>query len=208
MTKDEEKTIGGNLGPRIFRKEAQFIAGAAEVWQLPKLFLPSIAFIGKSNVGKSSLINSVCGRKSLARVSHTPGRTKQINFFSIGEKLILVDLPGYGFAKVSFKERQAWEKLITHYLQNSANLAIVNILIDSRRGIKENDVTVMEMLKSFGKNFQIIFTKADKIKNEWSFLEDMREHLESLNISCNIILTSSRSKKGIKDLQFSVTQGR
>ena len=100
-----------------FRQEAKFIAGAARSSQLPKISLPQVAFVGKSNVGKSSLINAICRRKSLARVSHTPGRTQQINFFSIAEKLVLVDLPGYGFAKVPLREKENWERLILHYLQ-------------------------------------------------------------------------------------------
>ena len=92
------------LGVKIFRQEAKFIAGAAKPSQLPKISLPQVAFVGKSNVGKSSLINTICRRKNLARVSHTPGRTRQINFFLVAEKLVIVDLPGYGFAKVSPKE--------------------------------------------------------------------------------------------------------
>ena len=113
-----------DIGVKIFRQEAKFIAGAAEIKQLPKISLPQVAFIGKSNVGKSSLINTICRRKNLAKVSHTPGRTQQINFFSIADKLVLVDLPGYGFAKVSAEAKERWENLILYYLRNSPDLII------------------------------------------------------------------------------------
>lgn len=193
-------------GSKIFRHEAKFIAGAAEIWQLPKLFLPQIAFIGKSNVGKSSLINAVCRRKALAKVSNTPGRTRQINFFSIAEKLILVDLPGYGFAKVSASAKASWEKLITHYLKKTDNLKLVNLLIDARRGIKENDLVVMSMLKDFGRNFQIIFTKVDKVPLTDQFIEDNKNYLETSGYSCRVIYTSSKSGEGAKEFQLSLAQ--
>lgn len=192
------------IGAKIFRHEAKFIAGAAEIWQLPALSLPQVAFIGKSNVGKSSLINAVCRRKSLAKVSNTPGRTRQINFFSIEEKLILVDLPGYGFAEVSQKSRMLWEKLITHYLKNTDSLKLVNLLIDARRGIKENDLMVMKMLSDFGRNFQIVFTKIDKAPPSPESIEENRNYLESLGHHCNIAYTASKSGKGIKELQVGI----
>ena len=192
------------ISPKIFKLEAQFIAGVAKINQFPKLFLPQFAFMGKSNVGKSSLINKICNRKSLARVSHTPGRTQQINFFSIANKLLLADLPGYGFAKVSGNQRINWEKLIIHYLENSDRLVLVNLLIDARRGIKENDIQLMHLLKSNNKNCQIIFTKADKIKSKEQFIKEMNAHLLLLGFECNIILTSSRSGEGAKELQISM----
>jgi GTP-binding protein len=195
-----------DAGSKIFRHEAKFIAGAAEIWQLPKLFLPQIAFIGKSNVGKSSLINAVCRRKALAKVSNTPGRTRQINFFSIAEKLILVDLPGYGFAQVSASARASWEKLITHYLKNTGHLQLVNLLIDARRGIKENDLAVMGMLREFGRHFQIIFTKVDKIKITDQFIEDNKNYLATSGYSCRVIYTSSKSGEGAKEFQLSLAQ--
>lgn len=196
--------MAADLSTKIFRHEAKFIAGAAKSEQLPKLFLPQFAFVGKSNVGKSSLINTICNRKSLARVSHTPGRTQQINFFSIVDKLILVDLPGYGFAKVSANQRISWGKLITHYLQNSESLKMVNLLIDARRGIKENDIDLMHLLKSFDKKFQVILTKADKITALDEFTKIVQEELAALDFQCNVIVTSSRNKIGTKALQASM----
>ncbi|MFK7973278.1 MAG: ribosome biogenesis GTP-binding protein YihA/YsxC [Rickettsiaceae bacterium] len=195
-----------NLSIKIFRQEAVFIAGSAKPEQLPKLNKPQFAFIGKSNVGKSSLINTICNRKALARVSHTPGRTQQINFFSIIDKLLLVDLPGYGFAKVSANQRSGWEQLIMHYLQHTENLKLINLLIDARRGIKDNDVQIMQLLQSFDRNFQIIFTKADKITQSEQFLAAMRKQLQEFDIECHVIMTSSRNGIGAKELQLSMLQ--
>ena len=195
-----------DLGIKIFRQEAKFIAGVARSDQFPKLFLPQIAFFGKSNVGKSSLINAVCKRKALARVSHTPGRTQQINFFNLADKMLIADLPGYGFAKVPKIQKANWEKLILYYLSNSENLQMVNLLIDARRGIKENDLTVMELLKSSGKTFQIVFTKADKVKNSDILITETAKSLETYGHSCNILITSSKNGFGSKELQFSMVQ--
>ena len=195
------------LGAKIFRQEVRFIAGATKPNQLPKISLPQVAFVGKSNVGKSSLINTICRRKNLARVSQTPGRTRQINFFLIAEKLVIVDLPGYGFAKVPAKEKQNWEKLILYYLQNSPNLKLVNMLIDARRGIKENDLKVIQLLHSYDKQIQLVFTKADKVKLKEGFEEEVKNYLASLGyLLCNIVLSSSKNGVGAKELQLSLAQ--
>ena len=192
-----------NKSAKLFQQEVKFIAGARTISQIPKLFLPEIVFGGKSNVGKSSLINSVCNRRSLARVSHTPGRTQQINFFSVGDKFILVDLPGYGFAKVPPAVKQEWEKLITHYLENSNNIKLVNLLVDARRGIKEHDIEVAKMLLSYNRPFQLVFTKVDKVKAKQDLLGLNKIFLESFGYSCNVINTSSKSREGAKELQLS-----
>jgi GTP-binding protein len=192
---------------KLFRGEVKFIAGAAKINQLPKLFLPEIAFIGKSNVGKSTLINTICNNQKLAKVSHTPGRTQQINFFSLAEIAILVDLPGYGFAKVPAYIREQWEKLILYYFQNRENLRLVNLLIDARRGIKDNDKSIIKLLLSYGVNLQIVFTKVDKINFKDEIINESKIFLESLGHSCNVICTSSRSKEGAKELQYSVAKG-
>jgi GTP-binding protein len=191
---------------RIFRQEAQFVAGVAQINQFPKLYLDQFAFMGKSNVGKSSLINSICRRKNLAKVSHTPGRTQQINFFSIANKLLLVDFPGYGFAKVAKSKKSHWEKLIIHYLKASENLKLVNLLIDARRGIKDNDIDIMNVLHDFNKNFQIVLTKSDKEKVNELYINDLNNRLTALGF-CNrkIIVTSSKNGYGLRDLQNSMT---
>jgi GTP-binding protein len=188
---------------KLFHQEVKFIAGAKNISQIPRLFLPEIAFMGKSNVGKSSLINSVCNRRSLARVSHTPGRTQQINFFSVADKFILVDLPGYGFAKVPHSVKQEWERLIMHYLENSNGLKLVNLLVDSRRGIKEHDIEVAKLLISYNRPFQLVFTKVDKVNFKEDLLHMNKIFLESFGYSCNVINTSSKSREGAKELQLS-----
>lgn len=195
--------MSANLVQKLFRGEIKFIAGAAKISHLPQNFLPEIAFVGKSNVGKSSLINVLFNRRNLARVSHTPGRTQQINFFSLMDKVIMVDLPGYGFAKVPNNIKMQWEKLINHYLENRNNLKLVNLLIDARRGIKEHDVEVAKLLCLYNRNFQIVFTKSDKVNDRKILLNDAQILLASLNYSCNVFYTSSRSKEGARELQCS-----
>ncbi|WP_342267517.1 ribosome biogenesis GTP-binding protein YihA/YsxC [Candidatus Tisiphia endosymbiont of Empis tessellata] len=191
---------------KLFRQEVKFIVGVAKINQFPSIFLPEIAFVGKSNVGKSSLINSICNNSSLARVSNTPGRTRQINFFSLADKLILVDLPGYGFAEVPIYIRQQWETLIAYYLRTSLNLKLVNLLIDARRGIKQNDIEIAKLLLSCNKNFQIVFTKSDKVTHRENLTTLTQNFLATLGYSCNVIYTSSRSKEGAKELQFNLAK--
>lgn len=197
--------MSANIGTRIFKQEAIFIAGAMKKEQLPKIDLPQFAFIGKSNVGKSSLINMICRRKNLARVSHTPGRTQQINFFLIVRKLIMVDFPGYGFAKVPLKEKQNWENLILYYLKNTSNLRLVNVLIDARRGIQENDLKIIKLLKLYNKQIQLIFTKIDKVKLGTNFKLETENYLSNLGCSLyGIIFSSNRNGLGAKELQISL----
>lgn len=195
--------MSASKSTKLFNHGGKFIAGAKNISQIPQFFLPEIAFIGKSNVGKSSLINSICNNRSLARVSHTPGRTQQINFFSIAEKFILVDLPGYGFAKVPHSVKQEWERLIIYYLKYSSGLRLVNLLVDSRRGIKEHDIAVAKLLISYNRPFQIVFTKVDKVNSSADLLHINTIFLESLGYSCNIINTSSKNREGAKELQLS-----
>lgn len=191
---------------KLFRQEAKFIAGVANINQFPKSFLPEIAFVGKSNVGKSSLINIICNNGGLAKVSSSPGRTRQINFFTLAEKIILVDLPGYGFARVPVYVKQQWQSLISHYLQYSVNLKLVNLLIDARRGIKQNDQDIIKLLISCNRDFQIIVTKVDKVTSYENLAGNIQNFLASLAYSCNVIYTSSRSKEGAKELQFSLAK--
>lgn len=191
---------------KLFKHEVKFIAGAARIDQIPKLHLAEIAFIGRSNVGKSSLINAICNHHNLARVSHTPGRTQQINFFDISGKLTIVDLPGYGFAKVPSRTKNQWEQLIDYYLQNRKNLNLVNILIDSRRGLQDLDKRMIDILINYSRNFQIVFTKLDKQRNIEELASSYKNYLETLPYPCNVIYTSSKSKHGTKELQFSFTK--
>ncbi len=188
----------------LFRKEAKFVAGADIAHRLPLLHLPEFAFVGRSNVGKSSLINLLCNRRNLAKVSVRPGRTQQINFFQIGDFLTLVDLPGYGFAKIPDHLHKSWEQLILHYLSKRDNLMLVSLLIDSRRGIMEKDMKVIELLFNLGRKFQIVFTKEDKISDRISLVESANKMLAGHPI--NFIFTSSRCKNGAEELQFSLAK--
>src|SRR5438874_10037372 len=149
-------------GRLLFAQECRFIAGAAEAEALPPETLPEIAFLGRSNVGKSSLVNALCGRRMLARTSNTPGRTRQINLFALGGRLMLVDLPGYGYAEASKSAVKAWTRTVQHYLRSRASLRRVCLLIDSRHGLKEPDRPVMQLCDSAGLSYQVLLTKADK----------------------------------------------
>ena len=152
------------VGRRLFSREARFVAGASTVAALPDDRLPEIAFAGRSNVGKSSLVNALTGRRTLARTSNTPGRTRQINFFNLDARLMLVDLPGYGYAEAAKTEIRRWTALLRHYLQTRAALRRVCLLIDSRHGIKEVDYPLMRMLDEAGVSYQIVLTKIDALR--------------------------------------------
>ena len=157
---DEDAIEAGRL---LFAREARFELGISQLSQIPEPGLPEVAFAGRSNVGKSSLINAVTGRNSLARTSNTPGRTQEINFFDLGGHLRLVDLPGYGFAKVPKEKVEAWTHMIKGYLRGRVTLRRACVLVDSRHGLKEVDKQIMSLLDDAGVAYQIILTKADKI---------------------------------------------
>lgn len=146
--------------------KAKFTAGAMTLDAIPFFSLPEIAFAGRSNVGKSSLLNSITGIKKLARVSTTPGRTQQINFFEIENECILCDLPGYGYAKVSKSMQKSWANLINNYLKGRQNLLRTYLLIDSRLGYTKSDSEILDFFKFNGISFQTILTKVDKISEK------------------------------------------
>lgn len=148
---------------KVFSGPCDFRLGIANLVQLPPSQINEIAFAGRSNVGKSSLINAVMGRK-IAHVSHTPGRTQQLNFFDVGGHFWLVDMPGYGYAKVSKTLKKNWNIVLRDYLRGRPNLRVVFLLIDSRHGLKENDLEMMRMLDEFAVSYRIILTKSDEPK--------------------------------------------
>ena len=150
------------LGVRL-GDDWQFVTGAADPGGLPAPGVPEIAFAGRSNVGKSSLINALAGRRALARVSNTPGRTQQVNFFSVDEKMMVVDLPGYGYAAAPKDTVAGWTDLIKLYLKGRVTLRHVLLLIDGRHGVKPNDHEIMTLLDRAAVPYQIVLTKADKI---------------------------------------------
>ena len=150
-------------GRYLFAQDCRFVAGAASIGRLPPLDLPEIAFAGRSNVGKSSLVNALTGRSTLARTSNTPGRTQQLNFFDLAGRLLLVDLPGYGYAKVSKTQSAAWNKLLQAYLRGRSTLARACVLVDARHGLKDTDREMMTLLDGSAVAYQIVLTKADKV---------------------------------------------
>ncbi len=143
---------------------ARLIASAAQPSEYPPIQFPEIAFAGRSNVGKSTLINTLVGVRGLARTSQTPGKTRRIHFFDIGGRYGLVDLPGYGYAQVSQQERASWGKIIETFLRQRESLVCVVVLIDLRRGVGEQDAQLIEFLHAIGKPCVPVFTKADKLK--------------------------------------------
>ena len=155
------------IGKKLFLGNSSYLTSSTNFQNLPNHDLNEIAFAGRSNVGKSSLINSLTNRKKLARFSKTPGRTRQLNFFKIEnklDKLILVDLPGYGYAKVAKKDISEWKKFTNHYFLQRLNLRTVCLLLDIRREIYSNDLILMDYLDSIGLSLTIILTKVDKVE--------------------------------------------
>jgi len=148
---------------KLFAGECEFIWGTGNIDSLPPQSLAEVAFVGRSNAGKSSLINALTGRKTLARVSHTPGRTREVNFFKLGGRLMLVDLPGYGYAKASKSLTAEWQRLIFAYLRGRANLRRVVLLLDGRRGAMEIDREVMTLLDQAAVSYCIVLTKIDQL---------------------------------------------
>ncbi|HXC89909.1 MAG TPA: ribosome biogenesis GTP-binding protein YihA/YsxC [Stellaceae bacterium] len=151
-------------GRLLFAREARFVAGAADPGALPPDGMPEVAFAGRSNVGKSSLVNALTGRRMLARTSNTPGRTRQLNFFDLAGELMLVDLPGYGYAEASKAAVARWTGLVRRYLRSRAALRRVCVLVDARHGVKEPDRPVLQMLDEAGISYQVVLTKVDKLR--------------------------------------------
>jgi len=191
-------------GAWLFAQECGFVAGVDKLEILPPPGLPEIAFAGRSNVGKSSLLNALTGRKHLARVSNTPGRTQQINFFDLGHHLMLVDLPGHGYAQVSKSKVKGWTRLTESYIRGRPNLMRVLLLVDSKVGTKEADDTLMDLMDESGLSYQIVMTKADRLKP--AELERMRSRLATRlgkRPACHpeIPVTSAEDGTGIAELR-------
>ena len=182
---------------------ATYLISSPKVENCPKPDMPEYAFIGRSNVGKSSLINMMTGQNKLAKTSNTPGKTQLINHFLINKSFYIVDLPGYGFAKVSQNTRATWEKMISNYLQQRPNLVTVFVLIDSRHEPQKIDIEFLRKLGEWGVPFNVIFTKADKstqrdaARNAKLFIEAMKREWEFIPRS---FITSAVKYLGRKDI--------
>ena len=160
----EEEQAHLEAGRLLFAQEAHFILAAVKADQVPESALPEVAFAGRSNVGKSSLVNALTGRRTLARSSGTPGRTQQLIFFNLGQRLMLVDLPGYGYAKAPKQDVERWTRLTRSYLKGRPQLRRVLLLVDSRHGLKDVDRRIMRELDEAAVSYQVVLTKCDKIK--------------------------------------------
>lgn len=192
----------------LFKNSCTFVAGASTPERIPQYPFPEIAFWGRSNVGKSSLLNALIG-SGIARTSNTPGRTQQLNFFNLGDRLILVDMPGYGFANVPLKMKQQWEQLISQYLTSRDQLKRIFVLIDARHGFKKNDAEIMNFLDEIGCIYQIVVTKTDKIPlpAHTALKTELEAALQSHPAARpEVLLTSAERKVGIFELQVEVTR--
>lgn len=189
---------------RLFTSSCTFIGGAAAPEQVPESALPEIAFAGRSNVGKSSLINALTGRKALARVSHTPGRTQQINFFDIGNRFMLADMPGYGYAKVPKAQKASWDRLIRLYLRGRPNLRCVFVLVDARHGLKNSDHEILKLLDESAVATRVVLTKTDECKTDdldvvvSAVRTGLKRHTAAFP---EPLITSSHDRTGLDDVR-------
>lgn len=192
-----------------FFDNCSFVKGVANIEGLEFSDIPEIAFLGRSNVGKSSLLNAITKKSKLAHTSKTPGRTQELNFFSIIiERPIIniVDMPGYGFAKASKKKIREWTDLSKFYLQNRPNLRRVFLLIDSRHNIKDSDKKIMSMLDDCAVSYQIVLTKIDKINNHDDVILETKNSIQKfIAVHPEIHLTSSHKEQGLEDLRNAIS---
>jgi GTP-binding protein len=191
-------------GRWLFEQVCTFVIGAVKMDDLPETGMTEIAFAGRSNVGKSSLINALTNHKDLARTSNTPGRTQQVNFFDLGSRLMIADLPGYGYARAPRETVRQWTDLVGDYLQGRPQLRRACLLIDARHGIKETDREVMTMLDKAAVSFQAVLTKCDKIKQgelEKRFKSVSEELATHVAAHPYLIATSSAKGTGLDTLR-------
>jgi len=198
-----------DIGRRLFTSEWNFATAASSLKSLPGMAAPEIAFAGRSNVGKSSLINALTGRKALARTSNTPGRTQELIFFNGPKELILVDMPGYGYAATAKSKIAAWTALIHDYLRGRATLARVYILVDARHGLKSADDAILDTLSKAAVSHEIVLTKTDQIGEA-----ELSERIGAVKAAIrkrpaafpDVITTSSHTGAGIPELRAAIAR--
>ena len=201
---EDADEISLEKGRLLFARGADFVKGVVAMDGLPPADRLEICFAGRSNVGKSSLINALTGRKNLARASNTPGRTQEINFFTLGESHYVVDLPGYGYAEAPVAVVEKWQKLLKAYLSGRVSLRRAFVLIDTRHGIKVVDDEIMTLLDQSAVTFQVVMTKADKVKEAErdKILAQMRKALSKHPAAYpELLMTSSQKGWGIENLR-------
>jgi GTP-binding protein len=199
-----------SAGEALFRRPWRFLLSAPHLESLPAAAGPEIAFAGRSNVGKSSLINALVGRRGLARTSNTPGRTQELNFFvATGVALTMVDMPGYGFAQAPKAKVEQWTGLVRDYLRGRPILLRVFLLIDARHGLKGSDLAAMELMDQAAVSYQVVLTKIDKIKPpelaaiEHSTAAELKQHPAAFP---RLLATSSQTGAGIAELRAQIAQ--
>ena len=201
---EDADQISLEKGRLLFARGADFVKGVVAMDGLPPADRLEICFAGRSNVGKSSLINALTGRKNLARASNTPGRTQEINFFALGESHYVVDLPGYGYAEAPVAVVEKWQKLLKAYLSGRVSLRRAFVLIDTRHGIKAVDDEIMTLLDQSAVTFQVVMTKADKVKEAErdKILAQVRKALSKHPAAYpELLMTSSEKGWGIENLR-------
>ncbi|GGE36720.1 ribosome biogenesis GTP-binding protein YihA/YsxC [Actibacterium pelagium] len=194
-------------GRKLFAGDTDFLKGVVAMSGLPPADRLEVCFAGRSNVGKSSLINALTGRKGLARASNTPGRTQEINYFTCGPELFLVDLPGYGFAEAPVAVVEKWQRLLKSYLQGRQTLRRAFVLIDHRHGVKKVDEEIMTLLDQAAVTFQVVLTKEDKVKpkDREKILQQVRKALSTHPAAYpELIVTSSDKGDGIPTLRATI----
>lgn len=206
---EQEQAARIEAGRLLFASECQFFFGAQKLEQVPPPAGPEIAFAGRSNVGKSSLLNALTGRKALARASSEPGRTRQLNFFDLGGRLVLVDMPGYGYARASKDIKADWQGMMFAYLRGRPTLRRVLLLLDSRIEIKPADIQVMELMDRAAVTYQLVLTKTDGIKPPALARKvDEIQRLARAHPAAfpDIMVTSSETGAGIAELRAVLTE--
>ncbi|MGO9742763.1 MAG: ribosome biogenesis GTP-binding protein YihA/YsxC [Roseiarcus sp.] len=211
MTAAADEDLGPWLEPgrKLFAAACDFYFAVARADGLPPIGAPEIAFAGRSNVGKSSLVNALTGRSGLARASHTPGRTQELIFFDLGGRLSLVDMPGYGYAAVSKEKSASWSELVRDYLRGRPNLLRAFVLVDGRHGIKDSDAATFDLLDASAVSYAVVLTKRDEVKKaerDERLSATLEALLERPAAYPRVFFTSARAGDGVPELRAHIAR--